>query len=80
MATYTFVCLGHDETVATVESAECVDDKAALAAGARLFHEAPLIRDWPNCRHIEVYEGTELIGRVHRPIDSLTSSPAKIEA
>lgn len=66
MATYTFVCLGHDGTVATVEAAECADDQAALAAGARLFDESPLIRNWPNCRHIEVYEGTELVGRVER--------------
>ena len=66
MATYIFVCLGHDGTVATVESANCGDHAAAFTAAARLFAEEPLIRDWPNCRRIEVYDGTELLGRVDR--------------
>jgi hypothetical protein len=66
MATYTFVCLGHDGTVATVESVECPDDQAAFAAGSRLFDDHPLIRGWLNCRQIEVYDGAEMIGHVQR--------------
>jgi len=76
MASYTFVCLGHDGTVATVESVECADDQAAFAAGALLFDESPLIRDWPNCREIEVYEGTELVGRVHRQVQDVEPAEA----
>ena len=76
MTAYTFICLGHDCTVATVDNHVCEDEGAALLLAERMFSENLHIRDWPNCQHIEVYQGDRLIVRIdrsaqaNRPLDS----------